>query len=89
MDGNEGKRSGRELAVEALIDTHPNGPAYRVKKIKVRDPQIFLTDVLIFIFDFICRLITNIVSMKMLLHDPLCHTILRKKYLEKHSKLDQ
>lgn len=37
MDGNEGKRSGRELAVEALIDTHPNGPAYRVKKTKVRN----------------------------------------------------
>ena len=40
MDGNEGKRSGRELAVEALIDTHPNGPAYRVKKTKVRNSQV-------------------------------------------------
>lgn len=66
MDGNEGKRSGRELAVEALIDTHPNGPAYRVKKIKVRNPQVVsVEDNLIFIFSFIGRLMTNIMSMKL------------------------
>lgn len=75
MDGNEGKRSGRELAVEALIDTHPNGPAYRVKKIKVRNPQaVSIEAILIFIFNFIGRLMTNIMSM--MFSDSLCHHIL-------------
>jgi hypothetical protein len=35
MSGGELKSIGRELAVEALIDMHDRGPAYRVGKIMV------------------------------------------------------